>query len=76
MGTLVGIIAFVFLAYHFSIGLLRAFFSFFSIFVFLYFAGTLANTLDLDPVLSMYIVIGICFLLAHIINSINAKLNK
>ena len=76
MGTLVGIIAFLFLAYHYSIGLLRAFFSFFSIFVPMYFAGLLTNNYDLDPVLSLYIIIGIMLILLLIINSINAKLNK
>ena len=76
MGTLVGIIAFLFLAYHYSVGLLRAFFTFFSLFVPIYFAGLLTNNYDLDPVLSLFIIFVILLILLQVINGINAKLNK
>ena len=76
MGTLVGIIAFLFLAYHYSIGLLRAFFSFFSLFVPMYFAGLLTNNYDLDPVLSLFIIFVIMLILLLIINSLTPNQNK
>lgn len=76
MGTLVGIIAFLFLAYHYSIGLLRAFFSFFSLFVPMYFAGLLTNNYDLDPVLSLFIIFVIMLILLQIIKSLTPNHNK
>lgn len=76
MGTLVGIIAFLFLAYHYSIGLLRAFFSFFSLFVPMYFAGLLTNNYDLDPVLSLFIIFVIMLILLLIIKSLTPNHNK
>ena len=76
MGTLVGIIAFLFLAYHYSIGLLRAFFSFFSLFVPMYFAGLLTINYDIDPVLSLFIIFVIMLILLQIIKSLTPNHNK